>query len=127
MATLSSKRIPRTVDAISVSLSRIYIWQVAMPDEAGHLRQIGATLISVFIKQAQLDPLRDLGEKRKIRPGTVVRRAQRVRISGPDSHSGLTQPLSAIRVPVAHASLWRHNHEKALPGRPAMQLARRPG
>src|SRR5579872_5570020 len=78
--------IPRTVNAKTVALAGRDVRQIAVPNEAGHLRQIDARLIAFFIEQTELDALRGFGEDGEVGAGTVVSRAERVRISGPDLH-----------------------------------------
>ena len=108
IAALAAFRLPRSVDAISIALARSDIRQIAVPDEADHLRQIDAGLNPTLVEEAQLDTGRHFGEEREIRAGAVMRCAERIRLSGPDFHFDVPRttlgeaPLT--RQAVCHAS-----------------------
>ena len=70
---------------IAVALARLDVRDEAVPDESVDLGQRHPGLGAV-VEQARLDPLRGLAEYREIGARTVVRRAQRVGLAGPDLH-----------------------------------------
>ena len=97
IAAIACARLPRSVHAKSVALTGADVGNVPMPDESGHLRQIDAVLFAVAVEKAKLDARRDFGEDREIRPRSVVARAQRIRISGPDFHCNRTRQFECQR------------------------------
>ena len=62
--------------------------QVAVPVERGPLGELDPLLVVLVVEQAQLDPLRVLGEQREVRAAPVPRRAQRERPTRPDLSHG---------------------------------------
>src|SRR5439155_4250567 len=58
--------------------------EIPMPEETGHLRQIDAALNPLLVEEAKLHAGGHFGKDGEVRAGSVVRRAQRIRISGPD-------------------------------------------
>jgi len=72
------------VDAEPVALARGDRRDVAVPHEAGRLRQVVASLAAVRVEQAQLDVFGDLRIDREVRAEPVVRRAKRIGLAGPD-------------------------------------------
>jgi hypothetical protein len=88
VAAVPLGRLVGPVDAEAVALARPDPGQVRVPDERVALGDLHPRLLAVGVEQAQLDAVGDLGEKREVGAGTVVRRAQRVRTSGPDLHAG---------------------------------------
>ncbi len=62
----------------AVPLAGAYAAQVAVPDEAVDLGQGDAFLGTARVKEAQLDALGDLGEKREVGPDAVVGGTQRI-------------------------------------------------
>jgi hypothetical protein len=82
-ATVPFGGVPGTVDAIPVALSGNDVRQVPVPAERGHLAEVGALLVPIFIEETELHPLRDLGEDREVGADAVVHRTQRVRFSRP--------------------------------------------
>src|SRR3954452_5738470 len=94
IAAIAGAGIPGAVYAKSVSLTGTDVRDVAVPDESSHLRQMDASLLAVVIEKAKLDARGHLGENGKIRPRAVVGSAERVGISRPDLHRGITAFLA---------------------------------
>ena len=86
---LPGARVVRAVHAVAVPLAGADVGQVAVPDEPVHLGQVDHGLPAGVVEQAELDPVRDLGEQREVGAHPVVRRAQRVWRPGPHLHPPL--------------------------------------
>ena len=72
------------VHAQAVALARADAGEVAVPVEGRPLRQLDALFAVVVVEQAELDPLRMLGEDREVRAAAVPSRTQRERTARPD-------------------------------------------
>jgi hypothetical protein len=83
------------MNAESIALSRTHVGQISVPAEACYFRQIDFGFTAVFIKEAELDSLRDFGKQRKVRSGAVIASAQRIIVTGPDLHD-LSLPCVAV-------------------------------
>ncbi len=98
----AARRRARTARARgSRSAGRADAGQVAVPVERGALAQLDALLVAVLVEEAELDPLRVLGEEREVRAVAVPLRAERERRarSRPDaSTSRGTVPVAADAV-----------------------------
>ena len=86
VAPVAAGRVVGPVHAVAVALARHDPRQVAVPDQRLALGEVVAGLDAVVVEQAQLHPLRDLGEDREVGAATVVGRAEGVRRSGPHVH-----------------------------------------
>ena len=75
VAAMSRVRFPRPMHPIAVALPRPDVRQIAVPDEAGSLRQVDARLRRFVIEQTKLHARRHFGEEREVRPRAVVGRA----------------------------------------------------
>ena len=83
-----------TVHAISVQLSGAHIGEVAVPDLVAALEHRNAmTLLRIIVRveQAQRDSGRVLGKDRKVDALSVPRGAQRIRLTGPDTHQAISR------------------------------------
>ena len=86
IAAVAVGRVVGAVHAVAVALARLDARQVRVPHERVLLGHRDARLGVVVVEQAQLDALGDLREQREVGAGAVVRRAERIRASGPDLH-----------------------------------------
>ena len=77
------------VHPVAVALAGLDAGQVAVPDEPVHLGEPDPGLLAPLAEQAELHPLRDLGEDREVGPGAVVGGAERVGMAGPRPHGFL--------------------------------------
>jgi hypothetical protein len=76
-----------------------------MPDEPVALGQVEPRLLPVVADQAELDPLRDLGEQGEVGATAVELRTERVRGTGPDGHmtsTGTHGPPPGTPAPPTH-------------------------
>ena len=123
IAALPVRGVPRAVHAVAVPLSRHDRGQVAVPDEAGRLREVHAHLVVVVVEEAQLDPFGDLGEHGERRSLTVERGAERVRIARPHVHAGVSRAAAEPgpqRCAEGRGAFPRHARVPAMDtGRPA--------
>ncbi len=83
VAAPASGRVPGAMDTVAVALARADAWQVAVPGEAGHLRQVHAGLTTGVVEEAQLDAFGDTGEDGEVGAVVVRGRAERVGLPGP--------------------------------------------
>ena len=89
-----------------------------MPHEAVDLGQLDPGLRGRLIEEAELDPVRDLGEQGKVRSRPIPRSAERIGGSRPQLH-----PQTLIRAP----GLLTDAGCRAAPGRPAAGRTAPPG
>jgi hypothetical protein len=76
VAAVPVLRVVRAVDAVPVALAGADVGQVAVVDERVALGQLDPGLGAVLVEQAQLHPVRRLGEQREVGAGAVVGGAQ---------------------------------------------------
>ena len=81
---MAGARVVGPVDAVAVALAGADARQVDVPVERGALGDLDPLLDVVVVEQAQLDPLRVLGEQGEVGPVPVPARAQRERPARPD-------------------------------------------
>src|ERR1700674_2521462 len=74
----------RSIDAISVPLSRPDVGQIGVPGECIDLVEWHLAFVSLIVEETQLDSLRHLGQERKVRPGAVEAGPERIRAAGPN-------------------------------------------
>ena len=86
VAPLALRRVIGSVHPVAVQLSRLNALEIAVPDERVDLGQLDAGLLR-SVEQAELDVFGDLAEDGKVRARTVERRAERVRLAGPDEQA----------------------------------------
>ena len=87
VAPLALLGCPWAVHAVAVALARPDLRQVDVPAERRDLRQIDAGFLAGLVEQAQFDALRGFRENGKVRPDSIERRTQRVRLARPDLHA----------------------------------------
>ena len=85
--------------AVAIALAGRQPGDVAMPDEAGRLRQAQARLRVVLVEEAQLDGLGDLGEQAEIDAGAVERGAQGIWLTRPDLIGIVRTGFGQVRSP----------------------------
>ena len=80
-------RVVAAVHPVAVTLAGVDPGKVAVPDKTIPLRQGNPGLATRVVEEAELDPIRGLGEDREIGAATVVGRAERVGRARPDIHT----------------------------------------
>src|SRR5262245_13389591 len=81
VAPMALRRIPGTVNAVSIALPSSDAANVAMPAVSGLLGQIHTRLVSLVVEQAELHTLGDLREDREVGAEAVPRRSERERLA----------------------------------------------
>jgi hypothetical protein len=89
-------RVVGAVHPVPVALPRPGAGQVAVPDIPVHLAQVHPGLGAVVVEQAELDPLRRLGEKREVSPEPVVGGPQRIAGSWPHGRARCRSSWQAV-------------------------------
>ena len=87
VAPLALVGCPWAVHAVAVALARSNLRQVDVPAKRRDLRRIDTGFFACLVEQAQFDALRDFRKNGKVRPDSIERRTQRVRLALPDLHA----------------------------------------
>jgi hypothetical protein len=93
VAALAGGRVVGPVHPVSVALAGADPGQVAMPDEPVHLVQVDPGFLAVLVEQAQLNPVRDLGEQPEVGAGPVIGGAQWITVARPYGSSRQRSPI----------------------------------
>src|ERR1700730_1551224 len=101
-------RLVGTVDPVAVELAGPDVGQVAVPAEGRLLGQIEPRLLATAVEEAELHPLRHLGEEGEVGPGSIKAGPERVRLPRPYLHGCLTYQL--MQPDTGLASAWGVAH-----------------